>query len=271
MGSLQRAQWQFLPWDSSLLSTQLFTEKGVHKTRQDKTDLTYSTHMSSIHFLQDYVALWYSRWWIQRLKQRISISTSDFFSGKILHLTTLWQHVFFSRGLNTTKISRPRQDQFWWIWKWNKSNLEIIHSINHQLLHLKSSLLHDRCHCGRGFWMASPAEATEKRARSTWGRRVVGGLEGESLQQGGNDVPSSDFDVIFVGRDLIHWWFSCAAHDVVYDHVEPLVSYDGGPRWCLAPCPPGTGHRICSTGRGDWGWASGTCVAWNRCLHVPGS
>lgn len=98
-----------LPWDSSLSELEehdYSQRKGVHKTRQDKTDLTYSTHLSSIHFLQDYLVLWYARWWIQRLKRKIS--TSDFFSGKILHLTTLWQHVFFSRGLNTTKI-RPGQ------------------------------------------------------------------------------------------------------------------------------------------------------------------
>lgn len=211
----------------NLKNTTIHRERGFTKTRQDKTDLTYSTHLSSIHFLQDYLALWYARWWIQRLKQKIS--TSDFFfRKKILHLTTLWQH-FFSRGLNTTKI-RPNKINLMNL-KMKQMDQSEIHSFNHQLLHLKSSLLQWPLSLRKAWLLdgkprGSDWEPLRKYMRSS----RIGGLEGESIPRGvvmmcrknTSEIYFCEINIIW--SCLIFWmWFDdfewilmCFLCDIVY-------------------------------------------------------
>ena len=179
-----------LPWDSSLSELEehdYSQRKGVHKTRPDKTDLTYSTHPSSIHFLQDYLVPWYARWWIQRLKQ--NISTSDFLFRKNPAFDHIVTTCFFSRGLNTTKI-RPGQTRSILNLKMKQMDQSEIHSFNHQLLHLK--FLASSMTAVTAKSVAFGWQAPRKRLRTAPEVHEVTRLEGwrvRASQGGGNDVP----------------------------------------------------------------------------------
>ena len=213
MGSLQRAQWQFSALGFELVRTwrtRLFTEKGgsQNQARQDTQHIWVQFIFFKTILPSDTLGGGFKDW---NRKSRLPI----FFQEK----SCIWPHCdnmsFFSRGLNTTKI-RPGQTRSILNLKMKHIQSEI-HSFNHQLLHLKSSLLHDRCHCEkRDFWMASPAEATENRSGSTWGH-TVGGLEGESIPRGvvmmcrknTSEIYFCEINIIMIMFDFLDviWWF----------------------------------------------------------------
>lgn len=128
-------------------------------------------------------------------------------------------------------------------------------------------------------------QAPRKRLRTAPEVHEVTRLEGwrvRASQGGGNDVRQEhEWNLFFVkSTSSDHVWFfgmwfddslvilMCFLCDIVY-YDDHWGANDGGPSLVSTTVsttvdfPPGTGHGICSTGRGDWGWASGTLlVAW---------